>query len=345
MKFGIFDHMDTTGLPLGEQLENRLRLTEVYDRCGFRGYHLAEHHSTPLGFSPSPSVFLSAAAQRTRRLKLGTLVYLLPHYHPVRLIEEIAMLDQMSGGRLMLGVGRGVSHIEMGFYGVEYAKSQAMYQEALECLMSGLHNDILNFEGKYFNFKNVPMLLKPIQQPHPELWYGSLSPDTMVWAAANDANIVTILLADHAKAIVDRYKSEWAKLDKPASELPLVGVSRHIVVADTDEEARAIARRAYRRWFDSFAHLWHANGEAVPFIGALYPEEWDDLQAIGNGFAGSPQSIRRFVQEQVEKTGINYFVSWLAFGDMTLAESTRSAESFSRTVMPAFSSSVAAVEA
>src|SRR6516165_6540793 len=112
MKFGVFDHMDNSGVTLGQQIEERLRLIEAYDRGGFYAYHLAEHHGTPLGLAPSPSVFLAAVAQRTKRLRFGPLVYSLPLYHPVRLIEEICMLDQMSGGRFELGVGRGVSPFE-----------------------------------------------------------------------------------------------------------------------------------------------------------------------------------------------------------------------------------------
>lgn len=122
MKFGIFDHMDDSGAPLGEQYESRLQLIEAYDRGGFYAYHLAEHHGTPLGCAPSPSVFLAAVAERTKKLRFGPLVYLLPLYPPLRLIEEICMLDQMSGGRFELGVGRGVSPIEVGFYGVDPVK-------------------------------------------------------------------------------------------------------------------------------------------------------------------------------------------------------------------------------
>src|SRR5881296_3061874 len=80
MKFGVFDHMDRNGLPLGQQYEDRLKLIEGYERAGFHCYHLAEHHATPLGMAPSPSVFLAAAAQRTGRIRLGPLVYLLPLY-------------------------------------------------------------------------------------------------------------------------------------------------------------------------------------------------------------------------------------------------------------------------
>ena len=110
MEFGIFDHMDFSGAEtLSEFYENRLKLAELYDEIGIHAYHLAEHHATPLGMAPSPNVFLSAMAQRTKRLRFGPLVYCLPLYHPIRLLEEICMLDQMSGGRLEMGFGRGIS--------------------------------------------------------------------------------------------------------------------------------------------------------------------------------------------------------------------------------------------
>src|SRR3954467_3802178 len=119
MQFGIFDPLADGGVPPGRHFEERLRLIEAYDRAGFYGYHLAEHHATPLGYAPSPGVLLAAVARRTRQVRLGPMVYLLPLYRPLRLIEEICMLDQMSGGRFLFGVGRGISPIEVGFYGVD----------------------------------------------------------------------------------------------------------------------------------------------------------------------------------------------------------------------------------
>jgi alkanesulfonate monooxygenase SsuD/methylene tetrahydromethanopterin reductase-like flavin-dependent oxidoreductase (luciferase family) len=111
INFGIFDHIERTSSegPLRQLFEERLRLVEAYEQAGIWGYHVAQHHATPLGMAPSPNLFLAAAAQRTRNIRLGTLVYLLPFYSPLRLIEEICMLDHMTGGRLELGVGRGVS--------------------------------------------------------------------------------------------------------------------------------------------------------------------------------------------------------------------------------------------
>src|ERR1700736_3546628 len=119
MEFGVFDHLDRDDQALGDYYRARLQIIEAYDPLRFYAYHLAEHHATPLGMAPSPSVFLAAVAQRTRRLRFGPLVYTLSLHHPLRIAEEICMLDQMSGGRMELGVGRGVSPHEVAYYGVD----------------------------------------------------------------------------------------------------------------------------------------------------------------------------------------------------------------------------------
>src|SRR3989454_11150317 len=123
--FGLFDWIDRRAAPLSEIYEERLTLLEAADAAGFFCYHLAEHHATPLGMAPSPSVFLAAAAQRTRRIRLGPLVFLLPLYSPLRLLGEICMLDHLSGGRLELGVGRGGSPYEVGDHGFDPARPRA----------------------------------------------------------------------------------------------------------------------------------------------------------------------------------------------------------------------------
>src|SRR5438477_7311003 len=159
--FGVFDWIDRGRAPLRQLYEERLQLLEVADAAGFFCYHLAEHRATPLGMAPSPALFLTAATQRTRRIRLGPLVYLLPLYDPLRLIEEVAMLDQLSGGRLELGVGRGVSPYELRNFGVDPENSRAMFDEALSVLLAGLTQPRLNFKGSHYSYKNVPIELHP----------------------------------------------------------------------------------------------------------------------------------------------------------------------------------------
>src|SRR5215470_6547660 len=149
MQFGVFDHLDLGTAPLGEHYENRLKLIEAYDRLGIHRYHLAEHHATPLGLAPSPSVFLAAVAQRTRRLRFGPLVYTLALHHPLRIAEEICMLDQMSGGRY-----------ELGYWGVDPAKAQAMYIEALGIILAALTSRTVSFSGAHYHLQDVPIELE-----------------------------------------------------------------------------------------------------------------------------------------------------------------------------------------
>src|SRR3989442_11765666 len=125
VEFGLFDWMDYRAMPLGQLYEDRLKVIEAADKAGFFCYHVAEHHATPLGMAPSPSVFLAAGAQRTRRIHLGPLVYLLPLYSPLRLIWEICMLDHLSRGRLELRVRRGASPYELGYHLPHPAASRA----------------------------------------------------------------------------------------------------------------------------------------------------------------------------------------------------------------------------
>ncbi len=130
MKFGVFDHLDASGAALGEFYEHRLRLVEAYERIGIHCYHTAEHHATPLGMCPSPSLLHSAIAQRTKRILFGPLVYTLALYHPLRLAEEVCMLDHMSGGRFQLGIGRGISPYELGYFGSNPEEAGPRYIEA-----------------------------------------------------------------------------------------------------------------------------------------------------------------------------------------------------------------------
>jgi alkanesulfonate monooxygenase SsuD/methylene tetrahydromethanopterin reductase-like flavin-dependent oxidoreductase (luciferase family) len=341
MKFGVFDHMDDAGVPLGQLFADRLRLVEAYDRLGLHGYHLAEHHATPLGAAASPGLFLATVAQRTARLRFGPMVYLLPFYHPLRLIEEICMLDHLSGGRFQLGIGRGVSRFETEAYGLDFDRTQAMYHEAFQVLLTGLAADELNFAGEFYRFAGVPMILKPVQRPHPPLWYGVTIPDNAEWPAANDVNIISLGLRPTVRTINDRYRAERARLGKGDSTL--FGVGRHVVVAETDEAALAIARRAYPRWRDSFRWLFARHGTEPRVIG-IYPPTFDELVALGNGIAGSPRTARDFVAAEIDATGANYMLSWFAFGDMTAAESLRSVELFASEVMPAFGQARAAAE-
>jgi alkanesulfonate monooxygenase SsuD/methylene tetrahydromethanopterin reductase-like flavin-dependent oxidoreductase (luciferase family) len=335
MKFGVFDHLDRDDQPLGDYYRARLEIIEAYDRLGFYAYHVAEHHSTPLGMAPSPSVFLAAVAQRTRRLRFGPMVYALPLYHPLRLIEEICMLDQLSGGRLEIGFGRGSSPTELIYYGQNPEDAQAIYAEALELVVKGLTQRSLTFHGKFFQLDAVPMELEPWQKPHPPIWYGVHAPDSAARAARRGLQVVSLDPPAETTASFDSFRAAWRETHGGAP-LPLMGLGRFIVVAETDAAALAIARRAYPRWHESFTHLRRLSGRinAHP-----RPPTFDELAAVGQGVAGAPATVAAALRAQIATTGSNYLVGQLAFGDLSLAEALQSIELFARHVMPALAGS------
>lgn len=331
MEFGIFDHLDRTGAPLPEFYEDRLKIAEAYDRAGFYAYHLAEHHATPLGMAPSPNVFLAALAQRTKRLRFGPMVFVVPLYHPLRLVSEICMLDQMSGGRLELSFGRGASPIELAYFGADPADAQDIYNEAVEVILKGLTSKTLDFHGKHFNFDNVPMALEPLQKPHPPIWYGAHAPDSAARAARKSLNIINLDPTGHIHETVASYRKAW-QATRGSAPLPKIGLGRFVIVAETDAQAMRLASRAYRPWFDSFIHLSRLRGRAQTHP---RPEEFEPLMERGQGIAGSPATVRELLAAQLAETGCNYVVGQFAFGDMTLDEALHSIGLFSREVMPA----------
>ncbi len=333
MKFGVFDHMDRAGDDLGRQFEDRLKLIALYEKSGFHAYHIAEHHATPLGMAPSPSVFLAAVAERTKTLRFGPLVYTVNLYHPLRLIDEICMLDQLSGGRLELGVGRGISPYEVGYYGVDPATGPERFAETLDVVLKGLTHKVLNHQGKYFTFKDVPMEMQPVQKPHPPLWYGANSLESADRLAKQGCNTVVGMKAEGVGLFAGRYRAAWQALGRPADEMPMIGLSRHVLVGDSDREARSAAKRAFALWYDALIHLWRAHGVGLPR--QLIPEKFEDALAQGYIIAGSAATVRDRMKRDNDIAGINYCLCRMAFGDLSVEESTRSVDLFAREVMPA----------
>jgi len=330
MEYGIFDHLDRNDLPLSEYYEARLKLIEAYERAGFYAYHLAEHHSTPIGMAPSPSVFLAAIAQRTKTLRFGPMVYALPLHHPLRLIEEICMVDQLSGGRLEIGFGRGSSPTENALYGQDPELAQDMYTEGRELILKGLTHKTLTYQGKHYMFKDVPMEIEPLQKPHPPMWYGVHSIEAAERAAKQNLNMISLDSAKDTRGFNDKFRETWRSLhgDKPT---PKLGLSRFIVIADTDREALTVARRAYPVWHRHFYFLARLSGR-MP----THPRspEFDRMMELGQAVAGSAQTVHQFLQREVDESAANYLVGQFAFGDLSLAESLRTVQLFQKEVMP-----------
>lgn len=334
MKFGIFDQNDSSGRAIALQYEERLKLAALYESLGFSHYQMSEHHGTPLSTTPSPSVFLAALSQRTKTLRFGPLVYLLPVYNPMRLTEEISMLDNLSGGRFEFGVGRGASGYELGYLGVDEAEALDRYREAFEIIRQGLATGRLEFKGKYWSYADVELSIRPVQAP-PPIWYAAGGPESAVWPARSFFNLVCAGPVERVRDIVRQYRAEQLAVLDGRPSTNLVGVNRYIVVAETDAEARKIADRAWQVHHTSFWKLWRRYG-SEPRNWKL-PPTLDPLISSGFAVVGSAQTVRAELERQVEISGVNYLSGNFAFGNLSFEEVHHSVRLFSETVMPALS--------
>jgi alkanesulfonate monooxygenase SsuD/methylene tetrahydromethanopterin reductase-like flavin-dependent oxidoreductase (luciferase family) len=331
IEFGVIDHIDRQVCPAYETFDSRLKLMALYDQAGFSTFHVTEHHFTPLGLAPSPLIFLAAASQVTSRIRLAPLVLIATLYNPLRLAEELCMVDHLSKGRLEIGTGRGISPYELAYFGVNHLEAPSIYREAVEVMMMALTSDVVNFRGNYFKYFNVPFEMKPYQKPHPPLWYATGVPDSAEWAGSQGRNICFLQPAARSKILAERFKSGWAKAAADSKQkMPKVGLTRHIYVAETDAKAIERGMIGYEGWYEKFAYLWAKNDPR--------PSQYDAAQhrATGTMIMGSPATVRAEIEKQINETGVNYFVTRFAYGDLTHEESVRSLELFTKEVMPHF---------
>jgi alkanesulfonate monooxygenase SsuD/methylene tetrahydromethanopterin reductase-like flavin-dependent oxidoreductase (luciferase family) len=355
LDFGIFDHQERQrDIPLDQQYRERLELVAEADRLGFYAYHVAEHHQSPLCMSPSQSVFLAAAAQRNERILLGALVYLLPFYHPIRLIDEICMLDNLTGGRLQVGVGKGISPLEHTFWGHGPEEAWDRFEETLAVLVAGLTSDTLTYQGRYYRFDRLPMELTPKQQPYPPFWYAGNAEH----AARHGMNFIGGGSVRRLPETAARYREVWEEGRTRSDRLnphvldPKIGSARHIVVAESDAEAERIGRRAWRVYHGNFPKRGYEAGEhpapppgAPPPLGPSLGGDFDLARKVEAVVVGSPETVRAYVQHYAADSGMNYFAGAFQWGDLSHDEAIRSLRLFAAEVMPAVERSPASAAA
>ena len=241
------------------------------------------------------------------------------------------MLDQLSGGRLEIGFGRGASPIELAYFGCDPAEAERLYQDALGLVIRGFTEKRLSLDTPELKLDNVPVELDCKQKPHPPLWYGLHSPSSAERVARQALNVICLDPTEDSAAAIARYRASWREAHGERPE-PKIGIGRFVVVAETDAAALELARRAYPRWFASFDHLNRRHGRVAQH---QRPAEWDALAALDQGIAGSVATVADFVASQMRRTGANYFVAQPAFGDLRYAEAKPSIERFITEVMPA----------
>jgi len=245
IKFGVlqFFSWPERRVPLPTVYERALQRIHIMDETGYDAVWLAEHHFT--GYSVCPSVHMMGVhvANQTRRIRIGMAVSLAAFYHPLRLAEEVALLDVLSGGRVNWGAGRGFDPLEFKTFGVPVEESGVRFHEAVEIVLAAWTQERLNWTGKYWNFQGLEVLPKPLQRPHPPTWLAAGSTGAVKWAGKRG---YSILLGPHSTFVenaghYELYRSELETYGHSIAgrDIPM---ARLVAVADTDADAEEIAR-------------------------------------------------------------------------------------------------------
>ena len=337
-EFGIFDSFDLGDATPGQVIASRLDFAVEAERAGIAHYHVTEHHGTPLSVCPSPNLFLAALSQRTTTMRIGALVHVLPMYEPLRLAEEIAVLDQLTGGRLDMGVGSGVSPYELGYFGIDAGQARARYAETLTAVTQALATGRMRHTGTLLRDYDVELSVVPVQRPYPPLWYASASTATAEWAGANGVNLVgrwtdgDFIPAARAYRDARRQRAgaSAAPVTLPGGRVPRLGMAAHVYIGRTDDEAVERYRKAYDVFARQLYKLWHDNGNH----GADHLYDTEGTMANGNSLVGSAETVAAKLAAQVGQAPVNYFEATLAFGDLTAAEAAANLTAFAEVVMP-----------
>jgi alkanesulfonate monooxygenase SsuD/methylene tetrahydromethanopterin reductase-like flavin-dependent oxidoreductase (luciferase family) len=345
------EHSDTS-----EVYERHIRLAQRLEVLGWHSYFVIEHQNSPVGRITSPSVYLTAVARETTRLRIGAMIWQLPFYHPLRLAEEVAMLDQLSRGRVEFGVGFGVHEHEFIRWGVDYYKRHEIGQEVLGLVKMAWTQDEVTFDGKFFHFDEALPLPKPFQKPYPPIWAAVHSDESFEWAARNNYNVAKNLDTDEVVGRkFDLYQTVW-KASGHTGLMPKMFLMRNVHVAPTDELAHEEAREylatgidrvgggpiaqtrigwgSNARGMGADSELPHNAERGATIAQATRSYEFN----IENGLAlvGSPETIIRLLREGQAKLGYDVFCSSHSIGGMPAELVSRSIELFGSEVIPAF---------
>ena len=340
IKFGTFLLMQSPSARPSQEIYGRaVDMAQAAEGLGFRNIWLAEHHFSTYGYVSRPAQLATYIAAKTTRLRVGTAVIVVPLHHPLVVAEEIATLDQLAGGRVDIGLGRGYQHYEFERLGLELDTARARWEESVDIILKAFGGEPFTYDGKLFSIPETSVFPQPLQLPHPPIWVTAQSPESVEAAVRRGFNVLTggfgvpIERMAEFRKLFDRLVAE-ARLPRP----PEVGVQRAVYVTHSEADARAAAEEA--RWNmrvtlslrNHYERVERGRAIAVPA-----PKE-PDIDDLLDRFLiiGTPETCIRQLKRVQELVGITHFNCSFWFGDLEHARVLRSMELFAREVMPAF---------
>lgn len=360
LEFGVWDQMQTYEVmnanSAADVYETHIQQAQLMERVGFEYYWTLEHQGSYVGAITSPQMFLLAVARHTESLRLGTMIWQLPFHHPIRLAQDVAMLDHLSGGRVEFGTGIGVHEHEFMRWGLDFYARQEMGEEALDIIEMAWRGDgTVTYEGKYWQIDEALIQPPPLQQPHPPIWAAVHSPRAIDFAARRGYHMAQNIDTDESMA---QKFADWREAWKGYGHegpMPRQFLMRVVHVAETDEKAHEQAR-AYlleantlerelvassRLGFGSHPRgMGHEDSEDIRERGRIFRECSRSYEFwLDNGIAlvGSPESVARQIAEGREKIGYDHFAGKFHIGRMPHAMVESSLTLFGQEVIPAFS--------
>ncbi len=332
-------------------IQRELRQMEWSEELGFDEVWLTEHHFIDYGLSVDPASLAAAAASRTRRLRIGLAAAILPFHEPIRLAEQMALVDIIAGGRLDVGVGRGNRPAEFRGYRVPQEESRERFDEAVEIMTRAWTQERFSYDGRFFKIPEVRVIPKPIQQPHPPLYQVCVTKDGIENTALRGWPMLNSVLYGPVDQLItnrDIYVDTLRKSGRSEAEIAGLlerwGVSRQIYVADTDAKALDEAKAAelwYQESFKKFVipeRIEESHPSLRPGFRAMAERlskiTWDGLVKETLAF-GSPDTVARHI-EFMRRIGVGHVLCWMNFGGLPQDKVRRSMELFAREVMPRF---------
>ena len=345
MKFGLFSHVPwPEGVAPRQVVDNITEEFCVGEQLGFDSGWLAEHHFSRYGLGSASMMLLANIAARTTRLRLGTAVIIPPLHHPVRLAEDTATLDLLSGGRLDAGFGRGTAGYEYTGYSIDSNESQERFQESIRIIEGLWTTPGFSFDGDHFSVKNVNLVPPPVQKPHPPMYLAATrSQETQDFVAASGHSGIMGVVLDTADAL-DLCNLLVQDSRQAGREMDIRGIPffRYFYVAETEQQARRDSeaaldwtmdvnqwRRTYKvgsEVYDRLDDFRRGRTELPPSFEYLFEHR---------AFIGDPDQIIARIRA-LQDVGIGYFGCNFSFGGMPQDKVLKSMELFAREVMPEF---------